>query len=240
MGHHGALCAQCWKDVVLIDDPVCALTGMPFAHDFGEGIVSAEAIADPPDYAMARAAAVHMGTARQLVSRLKYNDHLLLAPLMARWMVRAGSPMIEDTNILMPIPLHWRRFLKRRYNQAAELARNIGKLTDLEIDTTSLVRKRATRPQVGLTATAREANVSGSFLVRDGHQINVQGRRVMLVDDVYTTGATVNAAARALKRAKADKVYVLTFSRVVPDMIEPIKPPRKAFPALHERLYPRT
>ncbi|MEO1749137.1 MAG: ComF family protein, partial [Pseudomonadota bacterium] len=179
VGHHGALCANCWNDVIFIDEPVCQVTGLPFSHDFGEGMLSADAIANPPDYTMARAAAVHTGTARQLVSRLKYHDHLMLAPLMARWMARAGHPLIEQTDLVMPVPLHWRRFVKRRYNQAAELARYISKEAGVEFDTVSLVRKRATRPQVGLTASARQANVGGSFSVRQGKEINVQGRSIL-------------------------------------------------------------
>ncbi|MEO1749293.1 MAG: phosphoribosyltransferase family protein, partial [Pseudomonadota bacterium] len=139
----------------------------------------------------------------------------------------------------MPVPLHWRRFVKRRYNQAAELARYISKEAGLEFDTVSLVRKRATRPQVGLTASARQANVGGSFSVRQGKEINVQGRSILLIDDVYTTGATVNAAARALQKAKAKNVNVLTFSRVVPDILEKPKPVARSFADRLLRLYRR-
>ncbi|MEL6819313.1 MAG: ComF family protein [Pseudomonadota bacterium] len=237
VGVHGAICAGCWNEVIFIDEPVCQTTGLPFSHDFGAGMQSADAIANPPDYSMARAAAIHTGVARQLVSRLKYHDHLMLAPLMARWMVRAGGPLISQTDIIIPVPLHWQRFVKRRYNQAAELARHVGRETGLNVDTGSLLRKRATQPQVGLTASARKANVGGSFVVREGQEINVQGRSVMLIDDVYTTGATVNAAARALRKAKADQIFVLTFSRVVPDILQQPKQIKRSFFEEFQRLY---
>ncbi|MEO0543570.1 MAG: ComF family protein [Pseudomonadota bacterium] len=239
VAQHGALCAGCWDEIIMIDHPVCAVTGLPFSHDYGDDMVSAEALADPPDYTMARAAAVHVGTARQMVSRLKYHDQLLMAPLMARWIARAGRPILDQTDLLMPVPLHWRRFVGRRYNQAAELARHVSMLEAIELDTASLIRKRATKPQVGLTASARAANVRGSFSVREGHEINIQGRNITLIDDVYTTGATVNAAARALIKAKATNVFVLTFSRVVPGIHEKPKAIKKPFPARLQSLYRR-
>ncbi|MEM1378325.1 MAG: double zinc ribbon domain-containing protein, partial [Pseudomonadota bacterium] len=140
---HGALCTSCWSNLALIAEPVCDVTGAPFTHDFGQGAVSADAIANPPDFDHARAAAIHVGTGRQMVTRLKYNDHLILAPVMAQWMMRAAGSLLADADVVMPIPLHWRRFLSRRYNQSAELAKHICKRTGLPIDTATLIRKRA-------------------------------------------------------------------------------------------------
>ncbi|MEM1377608.1 MAG: phosphoribosyltransferase family protein, partial [Pseudomonadota bacterium] len=142
-------------------------------------------------------------------------------------------------DVVMPIPLHWRRFLSRRYNQSAELAKHICKRTGLPIDTATLIRKRATAPQVGLTAAAREDNVRGSFQIAKGHEIAVQGRNVILIDDVLTTGATANAATRALKKAKAKSVNLLTFSRVVPGYVDPMPFRPSPFTNFKERLYPR-
>lgn len=239
VGHHGALCPACWQNVTMIDDPVCAITGLPFTHDLGKGALSADAIANPPHYTKARAAAVHAGTARQLVSRLKYHDQLMLAPLMAQWMVRAGRPFWAEADRIIPVPLHWRRFVGRRYNQAAELARHVAAHTGVALDTQSLCRKRATTPQVGLSATARHANVKGSFDVPDSCRIHIEGRTIVLIDDVYTTGATVNAAAKALKKAKAANVYVLTFSRVLPGATDPLNLPQTSFRERLMRLYQR-
>lgn len=220
VGQHGTLCAQCWPKVRFIEKPFCTVSGAPFGHDFGDRIVSADVIANPPDYDKARAACVHADIARQLVTRLKYADQTDLAPWMARFMARAGAELIGEADIIVPVPLHRLRLWTRRYNQSAELARALATLTGLPMASAALVRARRTKQQVGLTATQRQTNVRGVFRVPDEHRIAVQGRTVLLVDDVLTTGATVNAATRALKKAGADQVLVLTFSRVLPDHFE--------------------
>lgn len=179
-------------------------------------MVSAEALANPPAYDRARAACVHTGVGRQLVTRLKYNDRTDLAPWMARFMARAGKQLIAEADAIVPVPLHWMRLWMRRFNQSAELARALATQTDLPMEAAALLRTRRTRQQVGLTANQRHTNVRGVFEVQDAQRIAVQGRHILLVDDVLTTGATVEAAARALKRAGAATVDVLTFSRVVP------------------------
>ncbi|WP_421856924.1 ComF family protein [Oricola sp.] len=212
----GTLCPDCWGEVHFIDAPFCAVTGLPFQHEFGEAMISAEALANPPPYRRARAAVVHAGVARQLVHRLKYADHAELAPWMASWMVRAAGPLCTETDIVVPVPLHRRRFLLRRYNQAAELARAVARQSVLPFAPEALRRVKATQRQVGLSARERHANVRGAFAVPAAFEIEVAGRSVLLIDDVYTTGATIVAAARALMKAGAAHVDVLTFSRVVP------------------------
>ena len=216
VGSHGSLCPSCWSKVRFIAEPLCPVTGAPFAHDFGTGMVSAEAMANPPVYDRARAACVHAGIARQLASNLKYADRTELAPWMARWMLRAGARMVAESDIVVPVPLHRMRFWTRRYNQSAELARALAAEAGLPFEPGALVRHRSTRPQVGLNPRQRAVNVRNVFAVPPEREIMVSGRRILLVDDVLTTGATVNAAARALKRAGASHVGVLTFSRVVP------------------------
>lgn len=232
------MCPACWQKITWIARPYCAITGAPFTHDYGDAAVSADAIANPPPYDHARAVAIHTGAARQLVTRLKYNDQLALAPMMASWMVRAGNELLSDADLIMPVPLHWQRQVGRRYNQSAELARLVARQAGLVFDAETIMRKRPTRPQVGLSANSRTENVRGVFAVRAGRNIEVHGRNIVLVDDVFTTGATVNSAAKALKRAKAARVDVLTFSRVVDGFVEPAPPrPRNPLMALKERLY---
>lgn len=220
VGNHGSLCPGCWSKVRFIAEPLCPVTGAPFAHDFGDGMVSADAIANPPVYDRARAACVHAGIARQLASNVKYADRTELAPWMARWMLRAGSELIAQSDIIVPVPLHPMRFWWRRYNQSAELARALARETRLPFEPGALVRSRSTRPQVGLNPRQRAVNVRNVFAVPPDQEIAVSGRRVLLIDDVLTTGATVNAAARALKKAGAAHVAVLTFSRVVPGTVD--------------------
>ncbi len=212
----GGLCQHCWPRVTFIEKPYCAVTGAPFTHDFGDQIVSAQAIANPPVYDRARAACVHTDIARQLVSRLKYGDRTDLAPWMARWMARAGRELVEDADVIVPVPLHRLRLWRRRYNQSAELGRALSGLTGLVHEPLALARVKSTRPQVGLTATQRATNVRGVFRVPPEREIAVRGRSVLLVDDVLTTGATLEAAARALKAAGATGVLALCFSRVDP------------------------
>lgn len=219
VAQQGVVCPTCWSNVHFIDKPYCDVTGLPFQHSFGDMIVSAEAIANPPKYNRARAAVVHAGVARQLVQRLKYGDRTDLAPWLAAWMVRAGRELIDDSDIVIPVPLHPRRYWTRRFNQSAELARAIARQSHLPFEPDALSRRKPTRQQVGLKAREREENVRGAFVVPETARIRVQGKRVLLVDDVFTTGATVTAATRALIKAKAAQVDVLTFSRVVPGFI---------------------
>jgi ComF family protein len=223
----GTLCGACWPTLRFLERPWCPVMGTPFSHDMGEGFLSAEAIANPPPFDRARAAVAYSGVARQLVQALKYNDATGLAPSMARWMMRAGAELVADAEVVVPVPLHWRRFLMRRFNQSAELARAIARLAGKPFEPLAVTRVKGTRQQVGLGPVAREDNVRGAFRVLPEHDILVRGRRVLLVDDVYTTGATSAAVARALKRGGAAGVDVLTFARVLPgdfsaDEAEPI------------------
>lgn len=204
-----------------IERPWCEIMGTPFVYEVGEGFLSAEAIANPPPFARARAAVAYTGAARRMVQSLKFGDRLELAPWMARWMMRAGSDLVADADAVVPVPLHATRFLWRRFNQSAELARALCRLSGARFCADAVVRTRPTRQQVGLGAREREDNVRGAFHVPEGRAIEVRGRRVLLVDDVYTTGMTVIAATRALKKAGAADVDVLTFARVLPGDFRP-------------------
>ena len=171
-------------------------------------------MADPPVFARARAVArFEDGPARKLVHRLKYSDRAEIARPVARWMARAGADILADAELLAPVPLHPLRLWRRRFNQAAMLAREVARATGVPCDLGALLRVKATASQVGLTRTQRAENVQGAFRVADG--ATVRGRNVVLVDDVLTSGATANAASRALLRAGAKRVDVLVFARVV-------------------------
>jgi ComF family protein len=181
----------------------------------GEGFLSAEAIANPPPFERARAAVAYNGVARHMVQALKYGDRADLAPWMARWMLRAGAELVADADVVLPVPLHWRRFFTRRFNQSAELARAIAALSGKVFEPAAIRRVKVTRQQVGLGLTRRQDNVRAAFRVPAEHDITVRGRRVLVVDDVYTTGATVSSVTRALKKSGAASVDVLTFARVL-------------------------
>lgn len=212
----GALCGACWPTLRFIEKPWCEVLGTPFSHEIGEGMLSADAIANPPPFARARSAVVYSGAARQMVHALKFADRTELAPWMARWMMRPGRELVDDAELVVPVPLHRGRFFSRRFNQSAELARALCKLADRRFSPDAVLRVRATRSQVGLGAREREENVRGAFRVPPQAEIELRGRRVLVVDDVYTTGITVSAVAKALKRGGAAQVDVLTFARVLP------------------------
>lgn len=189
-------------------------------QDMGEGFLSAEAIANPPPFERARAAVAYSGVARRMVQSLKYADRTDLAPWMAGWMVRAGADLLADADVVLPVPLHWRRFFLRRFNQSAELARAIAALSGKPFEPTALRRVKMTAQQVGLAREERHNNVRTAFRVPPEHGAVIRGRRILLVDDVYTTGATIFSATKALKRSGAAAVDVLTFARVLPGDID--------------------
>jgi ComF family protein len=216
------VCAGCWAKLSFIAPPFCPRLGIPFVYDPGPELLSMEAIANPPAYQRARAAVRYDDVARTLVHSLKYQDRTDLAPAMGRWMARAGKEMLGEADVLVPVPLHWRRGWSRRYNQSGALARVISRQTGVKVAGEALRRVRATEQQIGLSRAQRASNVQGAFNVAPDRMADIQGRRVILIDDVLTTGATVDACARALLRAKAAQVDVLTFARVVDSHKAPI------------------
>lgn len=211
----GAFCVACWAGVQFIERPYCEVLGIPFRHDHGRGVVCAKAIAEPPPFERLRAATVHDGPARRLVHQLKYLDRTDLALMMAAWMLRASDGMVAACDCIVPVPLHRRRFLARRFNQSAELARHLAALSGKPLLASTLIRVKPTSRQVGLSARARKHNVRGAFAITPGREADISGKRVVLVDDVYTTGATVATAARRLKKAGAADVTVLTFAMAI-------------------------
>jgi ComF family protein len=208
------LCPACWSKLSFITRPYCERLGIPFVYDPGPGILSMEAIADPPAYHRARAAVRFDEIARALVHALKYGDRLDLAPMMGRWLGHAGHELLDDADALVPVPLHWRRRWARRFNQSAVLAAAVSAASGVPIAANALKRVKFTAQQVGLSRSERATNVQGAFRVPPEGKAEVAGRRLVLVDDVLTSGATVEGCAKALLRAGATNVDVLVFARV--------------------------
>jgi ComF family protein len=213
---NGFLCAACWLRTPFIERPFIERSGAPFPQDWGEGLLSPEVMAEPPVWNRARAVVRYdEGPARRLVHRLKYADRLEVAGPMGLWMARAGAELLKDADVIVPTPLHRRRLFSRRFNQAAALAASIARASGVPFDPLALTRVKATPPQVGLTRAQRADNVQGAFRTPDEARPRIFGRKIVLVDDVLTSGATSNAAARVLLRAGAARVDLLVFARVV-------------------------
>ena len=217
VGQAGGLCPDCWGRIAFIGRPCCARCGLPFAIEAAEGALCGACSRAPPVYARARAAFRYEGAGRELILSFKMADRSWLAPRLAGWLRRAAAPLLVDADLVVPVPLHRWRLLARRFNQAAVLAGLLARGTEAALVPDLLVRTRRTPPQTRLSGAERRRNVRGAFRVRRGREPLVQGRSVLLVDDVLTTGATANACARALRRAGAAQVDVATLARAVRD-----------------------
>ena len=214
ISHADALCPVCWSSMAFIERPVCDRYGLPLPVDHGTLLLSPLAIADPPVFRRARAVARYDGLARELVHRLKYGDRLELGKAMGRAMARAGQELLDETDLIIPVPLHLFRLWSRRFNQAALFAKIIAELAQKPMIPDALRRIKRTKPQVGLTRSERADNLNHAFAVDEAHRLTIAGKRILLIDDVMTTASTANAASRTLLKAGAADVEVLTFALV--------------------------
>ena len=208
------LCAECWTGVDFIGPPLCDRLGIRLPYATGDLMISAAAAARPPAYSRARAVGHYDKTLRKLIHALKFHDRQEVRHLLAAWLCRAGTELIAEADLIVPVPLYRRRLLTRRFNQSAMLAHEVSRLTGVPANPMALRRTRRTRSQVGLTAKQREKNVSGAFAVPATMRSSIAGRRILLIDDVITTGATVEACTRALMACNAANVDVLAVALV--------------------------
>jgi ComF family protein len=211
----GSLCGQCWPALRFLGPPCCACCGLPFEFDMGENALCAACIADRPLFDRARAALAYDDGSRDLILRFKHADRTDGAATFAGWMARAGAELIAAADVIAPVPLHRWRLVRRRYNQAAMLGNAIGRAHAKRVIPDLLVRKRATVSQGHLGRSQRQRNVAGAFALHPGRTEVAPGARILLVDDVLTTGATAEACARVLRGAGAAAVDLLVLARVV-------------------------
>ena len=214
LASHDALRPRCWGKIDFIRRPLCDRLGLPMPYDTGGTMISAAAAADPPDYDRARAVARFDGVMRELVHDLKFRDRHQGGRLLGRWLAQAGAELLIDADVIVPVPLPRGRLIRRRFNQSAILGLEVARLARVGYAPLALVRTRKTPPQVGLTRAQRRRNVAGAFAVPTERLPDIAGAKVLLVDDVITTGATVGACARTLKRAGASHVDVLALAIV--------------------------
>ena len=208
-----SLCGRCWSGITFFAPPWCAACGLPFPHPMGEDALCAACARERRSWDRARAVLRYDKNSRRLVLGLKHGDRTHQARAFGRWMHRAGSEVLSGADLLIPVPLHWTRLFQRRYNQAVLLAQAIRSAGGPPVAVDWLVRRRRTPVQGHLGPVARERNVRGAFMMRAGR--SVAGKRVVIVDDVMTTGATVEECARVLKRARAASIGVLTLARAL-------------------------
>lgn len=212
---HGTLCNGCWQQLHFITEPCCARCGLPFEYEIGEGAECAACIEDAPIYDRARSVLVFDEVSKALVHKLKFQDDTYLARIFAKWMVKQANVLFTDAEIIVPVPLNRWRLASRRYNQSALLAKHIAKLSDKPYMPEWIIRTRRTQPQTGLNKSEREENVRGAFVVPEAAEPALKNASILLVDDVMTTGATIEACAKTLLKGGAKSVNVLTLSRVV-------------------------
>jgi len=207
-------CAECWSAIAFLDGPGCSCCGLPFPVALEGENVCAACLVKPPAFDTARAILAYDDKSRGAILALKHADRLDLVPGFARWLSRVGRGALENSDLVIPVPLHPSRLWRRRYNQAAELARRLARDWNLAYAPAALLRSRATQSQGAMpSAKARRRNVLKAFQVPD--PAVVAGKRVLLLDDVLTTGATAEACGMSLKRAGAARVHVLVLARVV-------------------------
>lgn len=218
----GDLCGSCWATVTFITDPQCTICGYPFEHEAGDNALCGACLQRKPLYDVARVALRYDDASRPLILAFKHGDRSEGADVFGRWMARVVADSGIEPNLIMPVPLHRIRLWRRRFNQSALLANTLSRHLDIVTDVTSLVRTRNTPTQGGLKARERHRNVRRAFAMKPGTEDRVKGRNVVLVDDVMTTGATVESCARVLKRAGAAHIFVIALARVVRPKTNPI------------------
>lgn len=210
----GGLPADRWSRIVFLEAPVCDGCGAPWEYDPGPGVRCAACMARPRAFDRARAACLYDENSRDLILKLKHADRTDLAPVLARWLLRSARELLDTADLITPVPLHRSRLLSRRYNQVAEIARPLGALSGVPVLPDAVARVRRTESQGGKSAGGRRRNVAGAFAVPPGRRDRIGGRRVLLIDDVLTTGATAHACARALKAAGAAAVDLAVIAKV--------------------------
>jgi ComF family protein len=218
----GKFCLPCFRRANFITAPFCARCGvpLPFAAAAGSAGDCDKCEADPPAFGQARAALRYDELAKKLILPFKYADRPEVARGISLLMARAGAPLLAQAELLIPVPLHKSRLRHRRYNQSVLLAVALGRSHGLTVARDALVRHKSTLPLAGMDLAARRAELDGAITIRPGRATLVQGRRILLIDDIMTSGATANACATALAAAGAVAVNVLTATRVADPRFE--------------------
>lgn len=210
----GRLCADCFRDTTFLTGLCCDGCGAPLPGEGGEKVLCDECLRFPMPWAHGRAAILYSGAGKRAVLGLKHADRLDSVPALAGWMDRAGADLLDRADLLVPVPVHWRRLLRRRYNQSVELARALGRTRGIQVAPTLLRRSRATGTQDGKSREERYRNLVAAIRVNPRNNMEINGKNIVLIDDVMTSGATLSACAEALAPLGPSEINALTLARV--------------------------
>ncbi|TMV07064.1 ComF family protein [Ruegeria sediminis] len=212
------LCGPCWRETPFIGGTICECCGTPLPGETdGHRIECDDCMQDPRPWGDGRAALLYQGRARRMILALKHGDRPELARPAALWMARAGREILRNVDLIAPVPLHWSRLAKRRYNQSALLAWHLGRETGLPVCPDLLIRTRRTPVLDGKTANERAETLAQAIAPHPRRRHRLAGQTVLLVDDVMTSGATLETCARACLDAGAEQICVLVLARVAKD-----------------------
>lgn len=212
---NGNICSICWGDINFISDPQCHICGFPFDFQAGEKALCGGCMKDKPYFAKARAVFIYDDASSHMVTSFKYSDRIESRAFYARWMGRVGAQMLQEADYIVPVPLHYRKLLLRKYNQAALLAIELKKSFGTKMLVNGLVRRKYTISQAGFNRRLRFKNISGVFKINPKFIADIKDKNILLVDDVITTGATANECAKILLKAGAARVEVLTLAKTL-------------------------
>lgn len=214
VGQQGTVAPAFWAQLNFIQNPLCDCCGLPFTTPEAPGTLCGHCIQDPPAFTHARSALYYDEASARLILPFKHGDRTLTAPLLAQWLIQAAGRDLSAYDFIVPVPLHRWRLLKRRYNQAGELARALSVKTRVPWLSHTLQRHRPTASQGHKPAAARHDNVHNAFRITSPNHVHLKNKTIILIDDVYTTGATIRACCKTLLKAGVKEILVLTLARV--------------------------
>ena len=212
-------CVDCWQQLNFLSQPACATCDLPLPYAAEEEAQCAECLAQPPRHSGIKAVAAYGYISREIALKLKHGGKIGLAKLVAGLLRRYAQAVPHDA-ILVPVPLHWTRLWRRRYNQSALIAQHLSRISGLEHSPDALLRTRRTKALGGLSARERASMVKGAFAINRRQQPRIAGKPIILVDDVYTSGATTDACVATLLKAGAASVTIFCWARVLPEALE--------------------
>lgn len=213
----GSFCVEDWNKLHFLQKPACNICFQPFEFRVDDEMLCGKCLQKRPEYFKALAVLNYDETSKALVTKFKYFDQTNLAKYFSELMFKQAKEIIPDIDFIAPIPLHKFRIIKRKYNQGALLAKNIGRFANTKVILDLLIRTKNNKPQASLNQIMRIKNVAGIFKVREKYCDEIKKKNILLIDDVITTGATVESCCKALKKAGATRIYILTLAKTTMD-----------------------